>query len=76
MVIGIFDFSYSRPEKDKPKSYQKNFYEPLSGQIDKFIGNKKIASLTKKLLMQDSFYRDKLRVKEVVDMINEKSKEK
>jgi serine/threonine protein kinase len=76
MVIGIFDFSYSRPEKDKPKSYQKKFYEPLSSQIDKFVGNKKIASLTKKLLMEDSFYREKLGVKEVVDMINEKSKEK
>lgn len=68
LIISIYDFKYTRPKKTI-SSYEENFYQPVKEQIDKYIGNKTIKKVAKKLLAWNSKYRDEKSVQSVVKEI-------
>ena len=69
LIISVYDFKYERPKRDKLNSFVEKFYNPLKDQINKYIGNKKLASLTLKLISWDSRYRDVMKVDQVTQEI-------
>ncbi len=71
LIVNMYDLKYESPKKGNTNSFMEKFYNPLKDQIKKHIGNRRLASLTLKLISYDRRYRDNMKVHETVRYLEE-----